>query len=345
MIFQKKIMKKGKIFGFEKFFDEIKNANTILISGHIDPDGDCVGTSLAMFHFLKNMGKNPIYYSYHKLPFNYLFLKGTNEVTHKLPINEPDLYIAVDIGSPNRVGDDLYEQLKHRKSKLIVFDHHIVKQDSINFYDTSFIDKNAAATAVILYKMIKESKQQITKEIAESIYTAIMSDTGGLRYNSTNKEAFNTLKDLVDFVEPWKISSNIWENIPLNQLRMLSEVLAEMQVVANGKAAIMETRLEQLKKYNLSSDNIDGFVNFARAINGVELAMRFREIAKNEYKVSMRSKGNIDSSKIASEFGGGGHKNASGFEMKIDNIEMFLKDLIKKIEEMELLNGKKKKNI
>ncbi len=299
---------------FEKFFEEIKKAETILISGHIDPDGDCVGTSLAMFHFLKKLGKKPIYYSYHKLPFNYMFLEGTSEVVHTLPEKEPDLYIILDIGSPNRVGEDLYNKLKNRKSKLIVFDHHIVKQESIDFYDMHFIDKNAAATAILVHKMIKESKIEMTKQIAEPLYTAIMSDTGGLRYNSTNKEALKSLEDLIDFIEPWKISSNIWENIPLNQLKMLSEVLGEMKVIANGKAAIMETRLEQLKKYNLTPDNIDGFVNFARAVQGVEIAMRFREIAKNEYKVSMRSKGNIDSSKIASEFGGGGHKNAAGFK-------------------------------
>jgi len=164
-----------------------------------------------------------------------------------------------------------------------------------------------------------------------------MSDTGGLRYNSSNKEAFQILGEMVDFVDPWTVSSNIWESVPINQLKLLSEVLNEMILVSDGKIAFLKVTNDQLDQYKLEVDNIDSFINYARSIDSVEVAVKFRELSTDKYKISLRSKGLFDCSLVAHNFGGGGHKNAAGFVF-----EGKYEDGIKVIENIFLSSGVEK---
>lgn len=292
----------------------LRTARSALVAGHVNPDGDSVGSSVALYHLFTGLGITTTLYSAEPYPYNFLFLPGADKVVHELPLIEPDFYVVVDAGAPQRVGEALYRQMSVTRRPKIFFDHHVSYRDPGAFFDQSFLDDAAAATALLVYRFMKQHGHPVTREIATAIYAAVMSDTGGMRYSSTNREAFAVLAELVDMLEPWEIAAKIWEEVPHAQLQLLAEVLASIRLLAGGKAALFEIRREQLERYKLGPDHVDTFINYARAISGVEVAMRFRELAPGRYKVSMRSKGNIDAAKISNEFGGGGHRNAAGFE-------------------------------
>jgi len=298
---------------FDKIIKLINSSDSVIISGHEMPDGDCMGSSLALASILRRMGKTVSVFKEDPFPFNYLFLKGSNDFISTLPKDDPDLFIILDSGSPERVGETLYTKLKNTDIPKILIDHHIQSDEKKAFYTEAIVDSGACATAALIFKLSRELKFELNKAESEAIYAAVMSDTGGLRYGSTNKEAFLVLSELLDKVEPWEIASNIYENVPEDQLRLLAEVLNDMRVLSDGKAAVIRITRDQLKRYSMKPDNVDSFVNFARSVQGVQIAMRFREKGDNLWKVSMRSRGNIDSSVIAGEFGGGGHRNAAGF--------------------------------
>ena len=301
---------------FKNIIELINHSEKIIIAGHEMPDGDCMGSSLALASILRRMGKKVSIFKEDPFPYNYLFLEGADNYISTLPQTDPDLFIILDSGSPERVGGSLYKRLQETESPKVLIDHHLQSDGKKAFYNEAVVESTSCATAALVYRMTQEMKMELNKAESEAIYAAVMSDTGGLRYGSTNKEAFLVLSELLDKVEPWKIASNIYENVPEDQLRLLAEVLADMRVIADGRAAVIRITRDQLEKYSLQPDNVDSFVNYARSVQGVQIAMRFREKGDDLWKVSMRSRGSIDSSKIAEEFGGGGHRNAAGFVFK-----------------------------
>ncbi|HNW82226.1 MAG TPA: bifunctional oligoribonuclease/PAP phosphatase NrnA [bacterium] len=311
----------------------IDKSGTILIAGHEMPDGDCMGSSLALASILRRMGKKAIIFKEDRYPFNYLFLAGAEDTINELPDTDPDLFIILDSGSPERVGEKLYKKMQKSSSSRILFDHHIQSDDKKGFYGAFYIDESACATCAIIYRWALNRKITLERNEAEAIYAGIISDTGGLKYGSTNKEAFLILSELVDIVNPWEIATQIYENVPACQLKMLSEVLADMRILGNGRAAVIKITLDQFERYALHPDNVDSFVNYARSVKGVQIAMRFREKGHNLWKVSLRSRDKIDASAIASNFGGGGHKNAAGFnfegtfEQGLEKVEEILKSV------------------
>ena len=301
----------------EKMFDRVNEiidkADTIIVSGHIMPDGDAMGSSLAMASILRRMGKDVLVFKEDPFPFNYIFLKGSDNFISTLPEKDPDLFIILDSGSPERVGDNLYRRLQVTESPKVLIDHHVQSDEKKAFYTEAVVDNKACATAALIHRWSVESNIKLNRDEAEAVYAAVMSDTGGLRYGSTNKEAFDILGQLIDQVDPWEVASNIYENVTAEQLKLLAEVLSDMRIISGGKAAVIRITLEQLERYSLRPDHVEGFVNFARSVKGVQLAVRFREKSENLWKASIRSKGGINSSLIAEEFGGGGHINAAGF--------------------------------
>lgn len=301
---------------FKKINDLIEASGTVVIAGHEMPDGDSMSSALVLSSILKRLGKKVTLFNDDWFPFNYMFLAGSESAVNELPEKDPDLFIIVDCGAPDRVSKKLLARMEMTSGKKILFDHHIRNEKSIEFFDEVYIDEKACATAAIVYRWSVAGGIELNDDEAEAIYAGIVSDTGGLKYGNTNKESFLILADLVDRVDPWETSSKIFENVPLEQLKMLSEVLADLRVISNGKGSVIKVTLDQFRRHGLNPDHIDSFVNFARSIKGVSIAVRFREKEKDLWKVSMRSSGDIDASRIAAGFGGGGHKNASGFVFK-----------------------------
>ncbi len=296
-----------------ELYGELKDVRKILIVTHVNPDGDATGSSLALSRILKGMGKDVTLYCRDPFPFNFTFLKGSSGVVHHIPEEDFEMVFFLDTGNPDRVGDEMVDFLKTNGRKKILMDHHVPYSHPSTHYDHYFLDENAAATAVIVYRFMESNKIPMDREIAECLYAAIMSDTGGMRYDNSDREAFSIMAGLVEYVEPGKISSQIWDNAPIEQLRFLSEVIGEMKILCGGRAAAILLTTEQYNRFGLKPDHTDGFINYARSVAGVRVAARFRQIGKNSYKVSLRSDGFIDAASVSNSFGGGGHRNAAGF--------------------------------
>ncbi|MCX7769580.1 MAG: bifunctional oligoribonuclease/PAP phosphatase NrnA [Proteobacteria bacterium] len=299
-------------YHIEELKKTIERNNSFIIVSHVDPEGDAIGTSLALYFALKNLGKRVCVYNESGVPKILRFLPGSSEILTEIEsVNEFDCIFIVDCGDLGRIG---VLKNKLEKLKIINIDHHNTND---NFGDINFVDKNASATGEVLFDLLKELKIPLTYEIAVNLYTAIVVDTGSFRYASTRPKSFQIAAELLNLgVDPWYVAMNVYENYPYERMKLLGEVLSTLTLHMNGKVAFMLVTQQMLKKYDASIDLTEGFVNFGRAIEGVELSIIFKETNNNGYKLSMRSKGNVDVSLIARSLGGGGHRNAAGCKVQ-----------------------------
>jgi phosphoesterase RecJ-like protein len=286
----------------------IEQSNAFIVASHIDPEGDAIGSSLAMYFALKNLGKKVCVYNETGVPRILKFLPGSDIIVKEIDsVNEYDCIIVVDCGDLGRVGS-----LKNRleKLKIVNIDHHGTND---YFGNLNYVNKDASAAGEIVYDILNELGIPITYEIAINLYTAIVVDTGSFRYASTTPKCFQIAAELLNKgVDPWLVSMNVYENYPYVRMKLLGEVLLTLTLHLDGKVAFLFLTQDMLKRYNVSEDITEGFVNFGRAIEGVEVSIIFKETSNNSFKLSMRSKGKVDVSKIAKSLGGGGHKNAAG---------------------------------
>ena len=295
----------------EKISEIIKNNNSFLIISHKNPDGDTIGANFALAETLKLKRKSVLSYCEHYVPEDFRFLLNenisfTNEIA-KIKDKKFDVLIAVDASDIRRFSE--YGTLKNVSNIVINIDHHKTNEF---FGDFNFVDLEASATAEIIYELIKILNYPITLNIAKSIYTGIITDTGSFRYSNTTAKSFKIASELMEYgINAWDISEKIYENIPYKRIKLLSEALKTLYLTSNDKIAIMCLDRKTLKKFNATYEDTDGFVNYGRSIRGVELSIFIRE-EENGCKLSFRSKGNVDASKLAEQFGGGGHFNAAG---------------------------------
>ncbi|GAB4442194.1 MAG: bifunctional oligoribonuclease/PAP phosphatase NrnA [bacterium] len=296
----------------------IEQSYSLIIASHVDPEGDAIGSSLALYFALKNMGKKVCVYNESGVPRILRFLPGKeNIVTSLESVNEYDAIFVVDCGDIDRLG-----KLKNRleKLKIINIDHHSTNN---SFGHLNFVDKNAAAAGEVVYDILKRLNVPFTKEIAINLYTAVVVDTGSFRYASTTPKSFKIAAELLTMgVDPWEVAKNIYENFPFERMKLLGDVLQTMELVKGGLYAFLVVTKEMLAKYNATEDLTEGFVNFGRAVDGVEVSVLFKETGEDQYKLSFRSKGDLDVAKIAQRLGGGGHKNAAGCKLKGSLIEV-----------------------
>ena len=295
----------------KKIVNIIESHNSFIIASHKNPDGDTIGANFALSEVLKLKGKNVISYCENDVPEDFKFLlnsniKFNNEV-EKISNQKYDILIAVDASDENRFSE--FRKLKSLCKLVINIDHH---KTNDFFGDFNYVDLKASATAEIIYELIKIMDSTITLNIAKSIYTGIITDTGSFRYSNTTAKTFRIAAELMEYgIDAWDIAEKIYENIPYKRIKLLSEALSTLYLTANNKIAIMCVNKETLKKYNATYEDTDGFVNYGRSIKGVELSILIRE-EDNGCKLSFRSKGYVDASKLAEKFGGGGHFNAAG---------------------------------
>ncbi len=291
----------------------IKEGNRFLIASHLNPDGDAIGASLALALALKAMGKEVVTYNRDSVPYQFLFLKGADRITSELnPDDSFDAVFVLDCSELERVEKTFGERVKTKC--WINIDHHLTNK---TFADISIIDKDACSTGYLVYLLIEALPVELTIEIAENIYTTIIFDTGSFRYSNSTKEAFRVAGELVGLgVSPWEVAHRIYENQPLGRIKLLSKVLETLHISGEGKVASVTVSLKMMEETNTGHDATDGFVNYPRSIEGVEVAMQIRETGNNVYKLSCRSKGTVNVAAMAERYGGGGHRNAAGCVMK-----------------------------
>ncbi len=322
-------MKNNK--AYIEVFDRIKKGKDILIIFHKSPDGDCTGSAFALYYALKGIGKNPVILSPEPLPFNCVFLNRQHVVRDGLnPGEKFDITIILDLSETKRIMKGINISLRDIYGYLINIDHHITGP---GIGDILIREPEASATAEIIYRILKTNNITITPDIAEALYTAIITDTGGFRYSNTTPYTLHIAAELLETgISGWAIAKEIYESEPKARILLLSKALSTLTFEEGDRIAFMTLTLDELHKMGATDDMTDQFVNYARSIKGVDVGLLFREIQGGKVKVSIRSKDEIDVATFASKFGGGGHKNAAGIVLS-ENLDKSVNIIIPALKE------------
>ncbi|MEW6616371.1 MAG: bifunctional oligoribonuclease/PAP phosphatase NrnA [Thermodesulfobacteriota bacterium] len=293
-----------------RIIEEIKSNKAFLIASHINPEGDAIGSALALAISLNNIGKEVTVFNQGPIPRNLQFLPMSAEIVHnpdKIGVNF-DVAFVLDCGDLDRVGNGIEKIRKIRK--IINIDHHITNS---KFGDVILVDSESSSTAELIYNVLKEIPIEVTYEIALNIYTAILTDTGAFCNSNTTEGAFHIASEMVKMgVNPSSVAEKIYKQMPVSRLKLLGLVLNTLEILDNGRIASVVAKLSLLKKTGATPELTEDIVNYPRSISGVKVAVLFKEVSKNHYKISLRSNKDVDVADIAREFGGGGHPNASG---------------------------------
>lgn len=294
----------------DKIIEKLRLSNDIVLLVHESPDGDAIGSIIALYRALKKMGKN-VEAFIEKIPSNCEFL--ISSIGEEIKVFEDmdenrkyDLCIALDCGDADRMGKA--KVLFENTNNTICIDHHYT---NVGYANLNYIEGEAAATGEILYDMLSKM-DIIDKEIAMALYAAVSSDTGNFRHNNTQKHTFDIAGSLVEYgIDVSKISYHLFSETSLNRMRFMGNLLQNVEVELDGKVGILIAKKEDIERFNVNDSELEGMVDFARDIKGTEVGI-FIKPHNEMYKVSLRSNGNVDISGVAGKFNGGGHKFAAG---------------------------------
>ncbi|EAT15978.1 DHH family phosphoesterase [Desulfuromonas acetoxidans] len=287
--------------------DALASGQRFLIAAHEGPDGDAMSSTLALTNALREMGKDVVAYNVDGVPDKFCFLPGADTVVSEIAASEHfDVIVILDAGELRRARLDA----RNLCTTLINIDHHPFSED---FGDIYLVDDKCSATAAMLYRVLMACDYTISTEVALCIYTGILSDTGSFRYSSADPEAFAVAGEMVALgVDPWMVAGGLYESQEVERLQLLGMSLNTLRVSDCRQYAAMTVTQQMLDELGIGPDMADSFVNYPRSIHGVEVALFFRELDQNSYKLGMRSKGTVDVGALARELGGGGHHNAAG---------------------------------
>lgn len=290
--------------------DCLKNAKKAVICGHVMPDGDSIGSVLAMQMLLSGLGAESHIIANNPVPVMYSFLPGVNDI--KNPAHFPqncDTAVILDCTDLGRLGEEIKSKVENIK-KIINIDHHV--SNSV-FGNINYVDTMAAATGEIVFDIIKMMGIEITREMAVSLYTAITMDTGGFMFDNTTAKSHRIAAELIDAgVNAGEINKTLFNSRDLVQLKLLGYALAQLKTTAKGKIAWTTIPLQVMHELGTLDEHADGIVNYPRTVRGVEIGILIREVEPRKFKVGFRSNRVVDVNKIAAVFGGGGHPRASG---------------------------------
>ncbi|MDO8493833.1 MAG: bifunctional oligoribonuclease/PAP phosphatase NrnA [Deltaproteobacteria bacterium] len=289
----------------------IKQSKSFFIAGHYHPDGDALGSALALAMGLKKLKKEAVVYNRDPVPYNLRFLPHSDWITSKMPARKFDVAIMVDCAQPKRISDAFEQSLKNGNfGTLVCIDHHILHQ---KVGDIDWIDAAQASTGCVIWKLLKKMNLHKSKEVASLVYTTLVVDTGSFRYSNTTTEVLRLAADLVALgADPWTVARNLEESDPIQRYHLMELALKSLAIQEKGLFASMELTREMFKKSGAKEEDAEEFSGIPRSLRGVEVAALFRESEEGKVKVSLRSKLTVDVAKIAGLFGGGGHKHAAG---------------------------------
>jgi len=308
---------------FTKIRDIIREGKKFLITTHIDPDGDALGSTFSLYWVLRSLGKETYVFLKDNVPYRYEFLPGPPDILHALPEETFDAVFVLDCGNLLRTGDG-YERI-HALGPLISIDHHETNE---GFGAINIVENKASSTAEILYKLYKSMEIDYSYNVAVNVYTAVFTDTGSLRYENADPAAFMICRQMVETgVKPSYVAQMVYESHPKERFLLLGEVLRTLRTFDEDRIAIAHVTEEMFKKTGTRSEHTDGFSEEFRKIRGVEVSVFIRQTGEKRYKISMRSKGTVDVAFVCSRFGGGGHKNAAGctIDGDLNEVEMRLR--------------------
>ena len=292
---------------YPKIISKIKESNKIAIMSHIMPDGDNVGSSLALYNALKKLGKDVHFILDDNIPKVYRFLKDSDEVERPGQYEHFDAVIALDCGDANRLGKS---RLYLENNFVINIDHHISNDE---FGNLNMVDSNASATGEIVYQIIKILGVPMDTEISECLYIAIVTDTGQFQYSNTTAITHQIAGDLINNgVNVSLMFERIYQNSSKEKVMLMKTALDTLEFYHNDSISCITLTLKQMEEINAIEVDSDGIINLARDIECVEAAIFLKELEQGKIKVGLRSKKVVDMAAVALRFGGGGHVRAAG---------------------------------
>lgn len=304
---------------------EIAAANRIVLACHINPDGDTLGSILALAHAFRKMGKDVTLLSSDGVPEIYRWMPGSDKISSNTDRRDFDLAVVCDAGALNRVGENVVPTIS-ATPKLINIDHHI---SDGSFGNIQIVDTSASATAELVWDLINELSSELgiqlaDRAIADCLMTGIITDTGSFRYLNVTPRTFRIAAELEELgALPSPIYELVFENRTLISQKLLGRALDSLQVTSCGRIAWGHVRASDFDEYKADDVETEGIVNHIRAVQTALIGILFREVPGKKVRISLRARDGADVNKIANAFGGGGHKLASGCALPppLDEVE------------------------
>ncbi|MDD2465182.1 MAG: bifunctional oligoribonuclease/PAP phosphatase NrnA [Desulfobulbus sp.] len=314
----------------------VRGAGHILLATHFNPDGDALGSLLGLADILEGMGKQVVRFLEDPVTHLYRFLPGCGQIqtdieTVKAFVEDAGddfLTLCLDCGDAHRLGRHSKELVTF--APLMVIDHH---KSNDGFGEGAWIEPHRSSTGEMVFDLATALGAEISAKAAECLYVAINTDTGSFRYESTSSHTFAVAGELVRRgVRPDVVANQLYDNSTLGRLRLMQEVLASLEMHERDRIAVIRVTQNMLERTYTTMADTEYFINFPRAVATVRVAVFLKEIEPGHISVSLRAKGQCDVSLIAAQFGGGGHRNASGCRFKgqsIDSVRDLMIDLLR----------------
>jgi bifunctional oligoribonuclease and PAP phosphatase NrnA len=302
----------------QAFATVLRPGQRVCITTHVNPDGDGIGSEVGLAHLLRAQGVDAIITNPSQTPprFSFLFdgLPGVDRSAEAVKeLRRADLIIVLDISDLTRLGM-LIETVKNRGVPVACVDHHV----SVGVLPPGprYLDPDAAATGELIYELAKANGWKVTEQVARALYVAILTDTGGFRFSNTRARTLRVAADLLEAgVDNEEIYLEVYARAPEGRPRLFAEALQTLVVESEHGLAWVTVPPGAIERLGVSSDDLDGVVEFPRSIEGVRMALLFREISQGRVKVSLRSVGDVDVAAFAKPYGGGGHTKAAGLSL------------------------------
>lgn len=308
--------------------EQLEGVKSVAIAGHVKPDGDCVGSTLSVYNYVRdNYPKIEVDLFLEPIPNIFKFLKNADKINSVYDKDmQYDLFIALDCGDTGRLGKAVtyFEEAKH----TFCIDHHI---SNASFAMVNYIFPEASSTSELVYELMDEAK--ITKEIAECIYVGIIHDTGVFQYSCTSSKTMQIAGSLMDKgIDFSTIVDKTYFEKTYEQNRILGKALVDSKRYLNGKCITTIVTASDMKEYDVMPKHLEGIVQQLRATKDVEASIFVYENTDGTYKVSMRSSGAVDVAKILMQYGGGGHMRAAGATMDMPP-EQIISTIVAEVEQ------------
>lgn len=306
--------------------EKLMGIKTVGITGHVRPDGDCAGSTLAIYNYIKTYYPEiDVTLFLEPIPKVFRFLHYSEEIMSDFEADkEFDLFMVLDCGDLKRIGN--CAKYFHQAKATLCIDHHI---SNASFAQDNYIVPDASASCELVYDLMDRNK--ITKEIAECLYTGIVHDTGVFQYSCTSSKTMSIAGALMEKGIDYSriIDESYYEKTYVQNL-ILGQAILDSKLYLDGKLIVTYINLETMKRFDCSKEDLEGIVNQLRITKGVEVALFLYENDDRSYKASLRAKGDIDVAEIAMHYGGGGHIKAAGCTVE-GSIDAIIDDMINEI--------------
>ena len=321
----------------EKFKEIVESNNRFVLTTHINPDGDGIGSEIALCFYLEQLGKTVHIFNASNTPHIYKFLENDVEICefsaekHSVIINDAEVLIALDIGDYSRMGS-LAESVSDADLLTVSIDHHPKIRERFDVY---FTDTTVSSTAELVFALYKnEPRVELDEIVAEALYVGIMTDTGRFSYDSTSSKTHEIAAKLLTYgIEPYAMFNKVYEQNKLSRIQLLKEFLENVQFVQSRKIAYSYLTRKMFKNANANREDTNGFIDLLRTVEGVEITVMFTEIGRNSTRVNFRSRGKYPVNILAGKFEGGGHPNAAGATIH-EPLKQVIPTLLLEIERM-----------